>query len=79
METDQLVDSMADSKNSYRAVSANGRFVDRERGSSSTDDEMIDITSDSRPDYSDLADKSQGRLTSQSLYSRARNYNFFQG
>ena len=44
----------------YRAVDANGIF----ETTSSTDDEMIDITSElpnEYPEYTDLADKSQGK------------------
>ncbi len=59
METDNLIeDPMATSSEPrYRAVDTNGLF-DRQ---SSTDEEMLDITTDAPVDYTDLADRSQGR------------------
>ena len=58
METDSLIHEMATSEPRYRAVGSNG--IISEHGSS-TDEEMLDITTDSRFEYTDLADKSQGK------------------
>ncbi len=63
METDQLVTQMAKkAEPRYRAVGANGVRSD---ANSSTDEEMLDITTQmpqaDYQEYSDLADKSQGK------------------
>ncbi|KAK2160894.1 hypothetical protein LSH36_125g02012 [Paralvinella palmiformis] len=56
METDTLIEDMASVQAHYRAVSANGTVSER----SSTDEEMLDIATDTRFEYTDLADKSHG-------------------
>ena len=58
METDTLIEDMASTQAHYRAVSANGTLSER----SSTDEEMLDIATDTRFEYTDLADKSHGRV-----------------
>ena len=59
MERERLIVDMATAEPRYRAVGANGVL---ETGSS-TDEEMLDITTDARFEYTDLADKSQGGYT----------------
>ena len=58
METDGLIEEMASAPTGYRAVTANGTLSER----SSTDEEMLDATmsTDTRFEYTDLADRSQG-------------------
>jgi len=57
METDTLIEDMASVQARYRAVGANGTVSER----SSTDEEMLDIATDTRFEYTDLADKSHGK------------------
>ena len=57
MESGNLID-MADAKPKYKAVDTNGLLSEQ---GSSTDEEMIDISTENRyQEYSDLADRSQG-------------------
>ena len=67
LESDQLITSEHMAKNlrkpRYRAVGANGMTSE---ACSSTDDEMIDITTDAPFEYTDLADRSQGKFVNSS-------------
>lgn len=62
METDLLIDDLmaTSSDTRYRAVDSNGLLSEH---GSSTDDEMLDITTTAPVDYSDLADRSQGTVS----------------
>ena len=67
METDLLIDDLmaTSSDTRYRAVGSNGLLSDN---TSSTDDEMLDVTTTAPVDYSDLTDRSQGKNAIIPLY-----------
>ena len=66
METDFLiendVESMARADVRYQAVPCTNGTIETVNNITSTDDEMLDITTQAPFSYTDLADKSQGKL-----------------